>query len=104
MIPQAKMKVAVNGDHEVPLSSQAIDLLKSLQVNRLSSKYVFASPVGLAPLSDMALRTVVLDMHTQSLLSGGKGYFDPNQVTRSGKSAVATPHEIARASFRTWAH
>lgn len=103
VIPQAKMKVAVNGDHEVPLSSQAIDLLKSLQVNRLSTKYVFASPVGLAPLSDTALRTVVLDMHTQSLLSGGKGYFDPNQVTRSGKPAVATPHGIARASFRTWA-
>ena len=30
LITQAKMKVAMNGDHEVPLSSQAIDLLKSL--------------------------------------------------------------------------
>lgn len=64
---------------------------------------MFASPIGLAPLSDMSLRSVTLKMHTESLLSGGKGYFDPNQVTRTGRPAIATPHGIARASFRTWA-
>ena len=103
IIPSEKMKVAVNGNHEVPLSDQAIALLKSLQQNSQLGKYVFPSPIGLSPLSDMSLRSVVLKMHTESLLSGGKGYFDPNQVTRSGKPAIATPHGIARASFRTWA-
>lgn len=103
IIPSEKMKVALNGDHEVPLSKQAINLLKSLQTQSLPTKYVFASPIGLAPLSDMSLRSVTLKMHTESLLSGGKGYFDPNQVTRTGRPAIATPHGIARASFRTWA-
>ena len=97
------MKVAMNGDHEVPLSEQAIQLLKSLGTQKLSTKYVFPSPIGLAPLSDMSLRSVIHEMHTESLLNRGKGYFDPNQVTRTGKPAIATPHGIARASFRTWA-
>lgn len=103
VIPRSKMKVAMNGDHEVPLSEQAIQLLKSLGTQKLSTKYVFPSPIGLAPLSDMSLRSVIHEMHTESLLNRGKGYFDPNQVTRTGKPAIATPHGIARASFRTWA-
>lgn len=103
VIPRSKMKVAMNGDHEVPLSEQAIQLLKSLGTQKLSTKYVFPSPIGLASLSDMSLRSVIHEMHTESLLHRGKGYFDPNQVTRTGKPAIATPHGIARASFRTWA-
>ena len=103
VIPSSKMKVAVNGDHVVPLSGQAIQLLKSLGSKQLPTKYVFPSPIGLAPLSDMSLRAVIHEMHTESLLEGGKGYFDPKQVTRTGKPAIATPHGIARASFRTWA-
>lgn len=103
VIPSAKMRVSINGDHEVPLSEQAMELLKSLQVQALSVKYVFPSPIGLAPLSDVAMRSLIHEMHTESLLGGGQGYFDPNQVTRTGKPAIATPHGIARASFRTWA-
>lgn len=103
VIPRTKMKVAMNGDHEVPLSDQAIQLLKSLGSKQLPTKYVFPSPIGFAPLSDMSLRSVIHEMHTESRLTGDIGYFDPNQVTRTGKPAIATPHGIARASFRTWA-
>lgn len=103
IIPRAKMKVAMNGDHEIPLSSQVLELLSSLQTQIRPSKYIFPSPVGLAPLSDMSMRSLIHEMHTESLLRGGRGYFDPNQVTRTGKPAIATPHGIARASFRTWA-
>lgn len=103
VIPRAKMKVAMNGDHEVPLSQQALELLQSLCSQSLPTKYIFPSPVGLAPLSDMSLRAVIHEMHTESLLGGEQGYFDPNQVTRTGKPAIATSHGIARASFRTWA-
>lgn len=69
------MKVAMNGDHEIPLSKQAIQLLKSLDSQQLPTKYVFPSPIGLAPLSDMSLRSVIHEMHTESLLNSGKGYF-----------------------------
>ena len=103
VIPSNKMKVAMNGNHEVPLSEQAIQLLQSLSSLQIHTKYVFPSPIGLAPLSDMSLRSVIHEMHTESLLNGGHGYFDPNQVTRTGKPAISTPHGIARASFRTWA-
>ena len=42
-------------------------------------------------------------MHMESLQRGEGGFVDPKQKTKDGLPAIATPHGIARASFRTWA-
>ena len=102
IIPAKKMKVPSNGDHVVPLSTQVLELLKSIEgVNE--SKYIFLSPATSSALSDTSLKSVIEKMHIESLLNGGKGYFDPKQVKKSGNRCIATPHGLARASFRTWA-
>ena len=96
------MKVSSNGDHVVPLSTQVLELLKSIE-GLNESKYIFLSPATGSKLSDASLKSVIKKMHIESLLNGGKGYFDPKQVNKSGNRCIATPHGLARASFRTWA-
>lgn len=102
IIPAKKMKVPSNGDHVVPLSTQVLELLKSIE-GLNESKYIFLSPATSSKLSDASLKSVIKKMHIESLLNGGKGYFDPKQVNKSGNRCIATPHGLARASFRTWA-
>ena len=102
IIPAKKMKVSSNGDHVVPLSTQVLELLKSIE-GLNESKYIFLSPATGSKLSDASLKSVIKKMHIESLLNGGKGYFDPKQVNKSGNRCIATPHGLARASFRTWA-
>ena len=102
-IPANKMKVRDNGDHIVPLSHQAIFLLHSIEKTRLYSKYIFPSPHNDKTLSDNALLKQVKDIHNKAINEGRAGYFDPKETEKRGKTAIATPHGIARASFRTWA-
>lgn len=102
-IPARKMKVGVNGDHIVPLSKQAIELLEQVKGTRLYSKYIFASPKDHGTLSDPALLKIIKDMHHRAVDAGQHGYTDPKQTNIQGKVAIATAHGIARASFRTWA-
>ena len=66
------------------------------------SEYIFPSPRQ-AALSDGAFRSVIEAMHMESLQRGEGGFVDPKQKTKDGLPAIATPHGIARASFRTWA-
>lgn len=101
VIPAQKMKVKTH-EHLVPLSKQAIDLLRKLH-EHIISDYVFASPVGNSFLSDGSLKTVIKRLHMEALTRGEKGFVDPKMTNRRGDPAVATPHGIARASFRTWA-
>lgn len=101
IIPASKMKAMANGDHVVPLSDQAVALLQSIKTQDYS-RYVFASPRGNSFLSDASLKTVIRLIHMEALQKGERGFVDPKQMTKNGTFAVATPHGIARASFRTW--
>ena len=101
VIPAEKMKVKTS-DHIIPLSKQAINLLQNLRKHQLTD-YVFTSPVGNSFLSDGSLKTVIKRIHMEALTKGEKGFVDPKMTNRMGYPAVATPHGIARASFRTWA-
>ncbi len=105
VIPAEKMKVPANGDHVVPLSNQALSLLKILK--KISqyrpSPYVFCSPAKHSALSDRSLLSVIHKMCTDKLLAGKPGYVDPNLLDKNGKPRTITAHGTARAAFRTWA-
>lgn len=82
--------------HSVPLSDEAINLLKSLPEGQ-PDDVIFPSPDG-KPMSDMALSKLLKDAHTKDTKNGGKGYSDPAQDNR-----IITPHGTARSSFKEWA-
>ena len=91
-VPARRMKAG--RDHVVPLTFEAVELLRRLP--RLDgSPHVFFAPRGGA-LSDMALSAVMRRMHAADEKRGGPGYRDP----RSGRPAV--PHGL-RSAFRQWA-
>ncbi len=102
IIPARKTKVAENGDLVVPLSQQAMVLLKSIGTQGFSS-YIFPARHGNSALSDGAFKSLIIKMNAESLQKGEGGFVDPKQKSKNGLPAIATPHGIARASFRTWA-
>ena len=59
--------------------------------------------MGNGKLSDAALKVVIRALHMQALEKGESGFVDPKQKTKNELPAVATPHGLARATFRTWA-
>jgi integrase len=78
-VPGGRMKGG--REHRVPLSPQAIDLLKELPREKRNS-FVFINPRGNGSLSHMAL---------------------PWVMDRMGQKGVATVHGF-RSSFSNWAH
>ncbi|MCR9145817.1 MAG: tyrosine-type recombinase/integrase [Rhodobacteraceae bacterium] len=92
VIPAQRMKA--KREHRVPLSPEAVKLLKAVpQVE--GSDYVFPAVRG-GSLSDMALSGVMRRMQEAEVKAGRKGWLDP----RSGRPAV--PHGL-RSTFRDWA-
>ena len=92
-IPASRMKA--EKEHRVPLSEQAINLLRSL--SRLEgSDLVFPAPRG-GIMSDMTLGAVVRRLHEANVKAGGAGLVDRKQA---GK--VVTVHGF-RSAFRDWA-
>ena len=92
IVPAAQMKAS--REHRVPLTPEAVELLRVLP--RLEgSRYVFFAPQG-GMLSDMTLSAVMRRMQEAETKAGRLGYLDP----RSGRAAV--PHGL-RSTFRDWA-
>ncbi len=90
-IPASRMKMKV--EHRVPLSVEAVTLLKALP--RLSDTLVFPSPRG-GQLSDMTLSATMRRMHEEKFKRDEVGYID-----RASKKP-AVPHGL-RSTFRDWA-
>lgn len=90
-IPAERMKM---GDpHRVPLSRQAVALLRALPRHQ-GTDLVFVAPRG-GPLGDMALSKTMKDRHAAQVAAGRPGWLDE----KNGK--IATPHGL-RETFRTW--
>lgn len=90
-IPGARMKM--ERDHRIPLSDEAVALLKATP--RVSgSPYVFPAVRGGA-LSDMSLSATMRRMQEAEVKAGRKGWLDPD----SGRPAV--PHRL-RSTFRVY--
>ncbi|MCJ1900354.1 MULTISPECIES: site-specific integrase [Paracoccus] len=90
-VPAERMKMG--DDHRVPLSAQAVALLKALPRHQ-GTDLVFAAPRG-GMLGDMALSKIMKDRHAAQVKAGRVGWLDEHN------SKVATPHGL-RATFRTW--
>ncbi|TCS66658.1 integrase [Primorskyibacter sedentarius] len=91
IIPAARMKM--KKEHRVPLSAEAVTLLKSLP--RLEGNpLVFPAARG-GQLSDMTLSAAMKRMHKADIEAGGAGFVD-----RQNKRP-AVPHGL-RSTFRDW--
>ena len=77
VIPAARMKYSDRGDHRIPLSPQAVDVLRAAGATKTG--LVFRMRTGKAP-SESAVRHLLARLGIE-----------------------ATPHGIARSSFRVWA-
>lgn len=91
-IPPSRMK---NGrQHTIPLSAEAVALLRSLP-RMEKSDFVFFAPRGGA-LSDMTISAVMRRMQESETAEGREGFLDPVN------KRPAVPHGL-RSSFRQWA-
>lgn len=97
-IPANRMKAG--REHTVPLTEQAINLLRAMPRIE-SSEFVFFAPRGGA-LSDMALTAMVRRMHATQVEAGQRGYVDPAQKDLENNPRIITVHGF-RSSFRDWA-
>lgn len=92
VIPAERMKA--EREHRVPLTDEAVALLKALP-RMDGSPYVFFAPRG-GQLSDMSISAVMRRMQEAEEKAGRAGFLD----ARSKRPAV--PHGL-RSSFRDWA-
>lgn len=91
-IPASRMKAG--REHRVPLTAEAVAILKSLP-RMDGSPYVFFAPRG-GMLSDMTISAVMRRMQVAEETAGRTGYLD----TKNKRPAV--PHGL-RSTFRQWA-
>lgn len=91
IIPAQRMKM--KREHRVPLSAEAVALLKALPKLE-SNPLVFPGARG-GQLSDMALSMLMKRQHTAAVAAGGSGYVD--RVSKR----PAVPHGL-RSTFRDW--
>lgn len=99
-VKESSIKTKGRGSHTVFLSTQAIDLLKSLKP---TGEFIFPTKSKDAPMSDAAMGKVIRDLHQESLEEGGRGWIDPVQSKEKHETIIATIHGTARATFKTWA-
>lgn len=97
-IPADRMKMGK--EHMVPLTAEAVTLLKTLP-RFDNTDLVFPASRG-GELSDMTLTAVIRRMHESETKAGRKGYIDPKQADSDGEPRVITVHGF-RSTFRDWA-
>ena len=96
------MKVTANGQHVIPLSKQATEILKQ-QKALAYSQYVFPSErLADRPLSNSTLNMVIKDLHTLEIKAGREGWIDRKKTKQQKKPCIAVQHGISRATFKTW--
>lgn len=91
-IPAGRMKG--RREHVIPLSDDAVKLIKALPIIK-GSDWLFTAPRG-GKFSDAALAAVIKRMHNSELRAGREGWLDPKL------NRIATPHGM-RSAFRDWA-
>lgn len=92
-IPAARMKA--EREHRVPLSGPALEILRALP--RLEGCDIVFPSRKASTISDATMAAVVKRLHEAATKAGGAGWVDRRQDGR-----IATPHGIARSTFRDW--
>lgn len=90
-IPAKRMKRGRH--HRIPLSDQAVDILRRQLQN--GNAYPFVNRQG-EVLTDMTMSGLIKRMHANDIKNSGKGYLDP------AYDKIAVPHGF-RSSFKDWA-
>lgn len=108
IIDKEEMKISSNGQHVIPLSDQAMDILRrAKEIGEYAGieKHVFFSSTRLEDkgLSDKALSQVINGLHAKEKAQGNEGWIDRKQTAEMGVERVAVQHAIARSTFETWA-
>lgn len=93
IIPKERMKA--ERERRVPLSLEAINLLKLIQKHTQPQDFIFPAPRNGQMLSDMSLTTLIKRMHEQKFKENELGYIDPKL------NRVITTHGF-RSTFRDW--
>ncbi len=91
IIPALRMKM--EREHRVPLSPEAVEMLKDLPRFE-GNPLVFPAPRG-GEMSDMTLSAAMKRLHTADVAAGGPGFID--RVSKR----PAVPHGL-RSTFRDW--
>ena len=86
----SKERMKAEKENRVPLSKEAIDLLKSIQIDTQSQGFIFP-----APRSGDTLTTLIKRMHEQKFKENSLGYINPKQ------NRLITTHGF-RSTFRDW--
>lgn len=95
-IPAQKMKVAKNGNHVVPLSRQAVAILRLIErLGLRDGDAVFISKAG-SVVTPLAIHNLIRRVARADKASGGSGFVDND-------GRIMTMHGTARADFATWA-
>lgn len=93
IVPARRMKM--NEEHFVPLSDEAMAILKAMKAKNIDSKYVFPSPRNLGEaMSRMAMLMVLRRVETGEKDGDGEAVH---------YGARTTMHGLARATSSTWA-
>ena len=90
-----KDRTKTNAEYRIPLSPDAVKLLKSLP-HKAGDDHVFFAPRG-GEMSDMTLSKVMKTMHEAKAKEDGTGWIDPTS------KRPAVPHGTCRSTFRQWA-
>lgn len=98
-IPSEKMKT--DKPHTVPLSDEALNILRKLWTIRTDSPYVFLTQRG-KTFSDQYPRKVIVDLDAIETAKGREGFLDRTQSREKGERTVANAHGVCRACIRTW--
>lgn len=106
VFPAKEMKKEENGTNKVPLSAQAVDVLRrqrqALEARGYGGPLVFPGNTGRGVSSD-SLRQSLIQLHMEAMAAGGKGYIDEAQSIEAGRPVRVDVHGVSRASFETWA-
>ena len=95
------MKVEKNGAHIVYLAPEAVDLINA-QTALSDSALIFPAPRSGSILRGNMISHVMDRLNEKRCKETGKPWLDDKATVTEGKEVKATPHGIARSTFKTW--
>ena len=100
-IAAKEMKVGKNGAHVVYLAPEAVELINA-QTALTDSPLIFPAPRSGSILRGNMISHVMDRLNEKHSKETGKPWLDDKATVTEGKEVKATPHGIARSTFRTW--
>lgn len=100
-IAAKKMKIEKHGAHVVYLAPEAVGLIEALPV-MADTALIFPAPRSGSILQAGTVWKVMSRLNEKRRKETGKPWLDDKATAKEGAEVTATPHGIARSTFRTW--